>query len=818
MVRKIVVAGDVTIDWLQWAIKPENIDEYSPNWQIYPGFKKIALGGGTVLTTRGIKSALPNKGIKVFGYNTIRSLEKKTPNEIIHSVSTLKKYKGEKGNKWRVCEFIGFSGPDNGFPEPLTIKNDQIDADLLVLDDAGNGFRDNELRWPKALTRDGEKPITVLKMCRPLMRGKLWNLLYTQYDEKLVVMINANDLRDYGVKISKKLSWEQTAEDFLSELKNNPEIYLLQNCKHLIVRFGIEGVIHYCKTSDGGKATLYYDSKSYEDYYGETTQGDMQGFGCIFVASLSSYIAEYSLNKISEGILDGMKRCRLLLENGFIKSGDKMDYPMDIFQKSCSQNIYCVNIPLNNHDQPWTIMESIKDLNIESLAFHYVLKGENIYLDMVPMGRFGGLVTIDRNEIEGYQSIRNLMEEYMAKYESDKPLSIAVFGPPGSGKSFGVVQLAKSISKDKIEKMEFNVSQFQSPNDLIKAFHRVRDVALKGIIPLVFFDEFDASVGEENLPWLKYFLAPMQDGEFKDGETVHPIGKSIFVFAGGTSNTFKEFSREDKDQNIRDKFRSVKGTDFVSRLRGYVNIIGPDPVADDKFFIMRRALLLRSLLENSAPNISDSGKIQIDPGVLWAFLQIGRYKHGVRSMQAIIDMSQLSGQKKYEQSALPSKEQLKMHVKAEEFLELVTKKSAFYRAIERMAKQIHKNYCKLNPEAPPWEELTEVYRESNRLQAEHIPVKLKALGFNMRRVSKEPKKFEFNKSQIEILAVLEHDRWMQEKRLNGWRLGEKKDEDKKIHPDLVEWDELSKKSKKYDRDAVGNIPDILAEAGFEVYK
>ena len=820
--KKIVVAGDVTVDWLQWAIKPQNIDEYSPNWHIYPGFKRVALGGGALLLSRMINAALPSDDIEVFSYDTIKFLEKKSPDEIIQTVSTIKKYKekskDKESYKWRVSDFIGFSGPDKGYPKSLTLNNDPEDADVVILDDAGNGFRKNKINWPKAIKRKGEKPVVILKSCRPLMSGTLWkHLISSNNAEKLVVVISANDLREYGVKISKKLSWEQTAEDFISELKNNPEIYQLQKCKNLIVRFGIEGIIHYSKVGDTYKAILYYDSKSYENSYRETTNGDMQGFGCIFVASLASYITEYGIDKIQEGIIDGMKRYRLLLDNGFVKSGDKIDYPLEIFQKSCIGNIYCVNITLGNSVKPWTIMESIKDLNIESLAFHYVLKGDTPYLDMIPMGRFGGLKTIDRNEIEGYQSIRNLIEEYMAKDSANKPLSIAVFGPPGSGKSFGVVQLAKSISKDKIKKMEFNVSQFQSPKDLIKAFHRVRDVALKGIIPLVFFDEFDSSFGTDQLTWLKYFLAPMQDGEFKDGETVHPIGKSIFVFAGGTSKTFQEFSREKMGQNEITEFKSVKGTDFVSRLRGYVNIIGPDPDEDDKFFIMRRALLLRSLLQNNVPHIIDSGVVQIDPGVLWAFLQIGEYKHGVRSMQAIIDMSNLSGQKKYEQSALPSKEQLKMHVNAKEFNLLVTEKSTFYRAIERMAKKIHNNYRKINSKAPTWENLSEEYRDSNRMQAEHIPVKLARLGFKMRRVSGKLSQFNFNSDQIEHLAMYEHERWVQEKRLSGWRLGERNETNKK-HPDLVDWRELSDESKEKDRDAVEKIPEILAQAGFEVYK
>ncbi len=106
-----------------------------------------------------------------------------------------------------------------------------------------------------------------------------------------------------------------------------------------------------------------------------------------------------------------------------------------------------------------------------------------------------------------------------------------------------MTQLAMGIDPERVVKMEFNVAQFTSVDDLTDAFHKLRDLVLEGKVPLVFFDEFDASFNGE-LGWLKYFLAPMQDGLFKDGETMHPVGKSIFVFAGGTSNTFQQFSRE----------------------------------------------------------------------------------------------------------------------------------------------------------------------------------------------------------------------------------------------------------------------------------
>ena len=73
------------------------------------------------------------------------------------------------------------------------------------------------------------------------------------------------------------------------------------------------------------------------------------------------------------------------------------------------------------------------------------------------------------------------MKEYLKRENPGAPLCIGVFGPPGSGKSFGVVQLANSIDKKKVKKIEFNVSQFESTDDLIDAFHKVRDEVLKKV-------------------------------------------------------------------------------------------------------------------------------------------------------------------------------------------------------------------------------------------------------------------------------------------------------------------------------------------------
>jgi hypothetical protein len=97
--------------------------------------------------------------------------------------------------------------------------------------------------------------------------------------------------------------------------------------------------------------------------------------------------------------------------------------------------------------------------------------------------------------------------------------------------------------------------------------------------------------------------------------------------------------------------------------------------AADVAWPLRRALLLRSLIAQRAPQMmlpeEDGPRLDIDEGVLRAFLLIGEYIHGARSMEAILEMSSLSGRPRFEPSCLPARQQLAVHVDAVAFLDLV---------------------------------------------------------------------------------------------------------------------------------------------------
>ena len=151
---------------------------------------------------------------------------------------------------------------------------------------------------------------------------------------------------------------------------------------------------------------------------------------------------------------------------------------------------------------------------------------------------------------------------------------------------------------------------------------------------------------------------------------------------------------------------------------------------------------------------------------------------------------------------------------------------------ERLARAIHRVYRRTFTPAPgesiegsahmDWDKMNEGYRVSNRNQADDIGRKLAALGYRIRPwVELKAMDFTFDEeNDVEPLAREEHIRWMNERVSQGWRYGEKRDNERKLHPDLLPWDDprFSDLAKEKDRNTVRNIPGYLLEAGFQLEK
>ena len=770
--------------------------------------------------------------------------------------------KGSEKEKpaWRVAEFLGINrcpATETAASGPWVI-NDSPGAQVVVLDDADLGFRSKREIWPASLMAPGSRPWVLVKMSSPVAQGELWDHLCAHHAERLVVVMTVNDLRLSEVQISRGISWERTAQDLVWELIYSRNLRSLARCAHVVISFNAAGAFVYSRDGDRElPCRLLFDPEVVEGVWEQGYPGRMLGHtSCLTAGIAKELMLVPDAPNIRQGVRAGLAALRYLHREGYGQRGAStaevnLEFPVRkvIDALTASDDSYQETaVPMRASNDYWTILGDLHPKNLEELACEVVLKGPERVLRGVPLGRFGALLTVDRREIESLRSIGSLVSEYVAQPHPKRPLSIAVFGPPGSGKSFGITQLALALHPGEMEPKEFNMSQRGSIDELLSALHQVRDIGLGGKIPLVFWDEFDSDyMGVYG--WLRYFLAPMQDGKFQEGDITHPIGKAIFVFAGGTSETLEEFGKNASEEQAR----AAKVPDFVSRLKGYINVLGPNPQSGghDRYYLLRRAILLRSMLMRDARHLLYNNEVQIDSGVLRAMLLTGRYKHGARSMEAVIAMSQLEGRSRFERSSLPTGAQLDLHVDGQDFLAQVHQLDLDGEVLECLAKAAHAVYCeeqaalgwkygpcknettKENPSLVEFDKLAEEEKEQNRGQVRDIPGKLAYAGCYMVPARGGEPAFAFPDDVLEKLASREHTRWMRQKTADEWRYAPTTDKLKKVHSCLLPWrkgdlasyagfaqylgdEELPDAEKEKDRTAVRKIETILKHAGYTI--
>jgi hypothetical protein len=254
----------------------------------------------------------------------------------------------------------------------------------------------------------------------------------------------------------------------------------------------------------------------------------------------------------------------------------------------------------------------------------------------------------------------------------------------------------------------------------------------------------------------------------------------------------------------------------------------------DRTYPIRRGFLLRSLIERRVPRLKSGERLQVDDGVLNALLTVPRYRHGVRSMEALLAMSALTGRTQFERAALPPTDQLELHVDGGEFMALVHGERLDDGLRDRLGVLLHEAYrvqrleiakkdgdeeqVMQDPSMCDWQQLAEELRESNRLQADDIPRKLRTIGCFMAPpiAGREPVET-FSAKETVKLAKLEHERYNAERLRRHWRLGER-DIPRHVSPFLVPWRDVPKPWRSLDCAAVKAIPSALRAVELRVYR
>jgi hypothetical protein len=720
---------------------------------------------------------------------------------------------------------------------------------VLVLDDGGFDFRQKRMAYLWGVPPANEKgpDWIVLKMSSPVAQGDLWDKLQQDFADRLICIVSADDLRREHVYISTGISWERTLEDVSRALASTRTINLLTTCAHLIITFSIDGALWIDGPGNNQpNATLLFDAAHAEDEWGGSREGKAFGYLSCMAAAVADAAADHVASgdkklDLARAIGAGLGAMRDLLDQGHGLATTTPDgYPVKRLGGILAQtkNDFAtakVGWPrVGAGEAPWMMISDAPQAPnaptdarasvISGRARQIVIKGD-VALRGVAHAKFGQLTTADRSEIEALRGLRRLMRGYS---DGNKPLSIGVFGPPGAGKSFGVRQLAEEVFGPKAWR-EFNLSQFIGPRDLVGAFHQVRDKVLEGLTPVVFWDEFDS----RDRSWLQYLLAPMQDGRFQDDQLSHSIGKCVFVFAGGTYFTFDAFGP--KDEADKDKFVRDKGPDFKSRLDGYYNVLGPNqrtrpdepqiPDPADIYHRLRRALFIRSKLAAGPDD-----RLDIDPDLLNALLEVDRYNHGARSLEKLA-LALKSPGRPIRRSLLPPPVQLAIHVDSTKF-NTILGRNTFYQLperIESLARGIHDNWRRHRTRRSssfnrPYDELNPIQQEDNRAAALRMRDVLALVGLGLVIVEEaDPRKrlsdmelAAYLNAHIELLAEAEHEGWVEHRAKNGWRYNQKTDDDLKLHHGMISYGDLPERDKDKDRGGVRDYPGNAKEAGFAI--
>ena len=181
-----------------------------------------------------------------------------------------------------------------------------------------------------------------------------------------------------------------------------------------------------------------------------------------------------------------------------------------------------------------------------------------------------------------------------------------------------------------VKPMPGNLTRLQNQGELSQKLEEIQAYRGKTRIPVVFWDEFDCQLAGRDLGWLVHLIAPMYSDKF---------GEAISVFAGGTRATWEDF-----ETVVSKQPSATKANDFRTRIECRLDIPLLDSREDgwDNFTLIRRAILLRSMLERRAGHlvqtVNGSAVMQVDPHVAHAFLQIPKYKSGARSLEHIIEI------------------------------------------------------------------------------------------------------------------------------------------------------------------------------------
>ncbi|KAK4144983.1 uncharacterized protein C8A04DRAFT_27231 [Dichotomopilus funicola] len=400
---------------------------------------------------------------------------------------------------------------------------------------------------------------------------ELLNIVGTDFNRVLVVIDAPHLLEDYGD--DGYFSWDKAVEELSKVAKQ--ETFKIFRKFHVVIRLGNEGAIYRSPAShpSGNRQILIFDAHNSQGHFlrrglrqtpnkavleGKFRDAYLAGLAASLSAESTTSLEELCGIQVREAVMVAIRWSQRYAVQAATATGTSPALPAR--WQSLEHDVAgdSVLIPV---DLPGDVAAGNDSLVFEALPYRpikhaardIVRKGREAVLSLVPTARFKALATADRFEIEGFRKIARDIQGYVnGETTRPAPLSIAVFGQPGSGKSFGIEQVILSVMEEsgkmgEVEMLKFDLSQFQRSADFQVAFETIRDCSIRGKRPVVFFDEFDSTFNHQPLYWVQHLLEPIEKGTWKNKAKVEcRLDNGIYVFIGGTAKTMKEFKSPDE--------------------------------------------------------------------------------------------------------------------------------------------------------------------------------------------------------------------------------------------------------------------------------
>jgi len=475
---------------------------------------------------------------------------------------------------------------------------------------------------------------------------------------------NNEDLRGKGIWFSsyqdmdkslhKTGTWEDISNLIIDHLKSDSTLW--NNSKEcwyhfIIVLIAKDGAIVLGPEIDkNGKLLIYrgcqpgsFSRKGFRRVVGGNT---------VFVSSLvESILGNYDTiqdtiqKKIDNSVRKGLVRIRKIVERGYEDLLESKD------------DTVMTNLPIIDDKDLEGGLNKIRVYEEPPMGnwktFCSIVKGnENEFLGNIVL-KFGDLSTASVKYARRLLSLTSTLEAYITKnIENARTFSFAIFGKPGSGKTYVAKNIKEAITGKTIQDIhviECNMSECDEISFNNKR-REIQDTILKGKIPFVIWDEFDTFYGGNKAGWLSKFISPMEE-----------VGKRIYVFVGGIFEDQSKFI----DWTKTDKGIELKGPDFHRRLAGHL-LIPPSDIyrneekkgvdySEDEILI-DRAITIRKLLENKT-------QVKKIENRVFAYLLFIPLRHGIGSLDKLIENSELSNTDIFKLHHLPHRYVRHMHVK-----------------------------------------------------------------------------------------------------------------------------------------------------------